>query len=1250
MDIAGYACGFSFAHNQHAGFYYFCVKSSSLAIKAPDHKFMILGQITGSAASGGSGTYAYQWQNSANASTWADISGATSASYTPGSLTATTYYRRQTTSNGVTLSTNTSTITVYPQLAAGSISPSSISISYNTSPGQITGSAATGGSGTYTYQWQSSPDGSSSWGNISGATSVSYTPGSLTASIYYRRSVSSNGVSAVSNTSEVTVGPAACLPLSTSPSTNRNYIITYSVKEAGISDPSVTSLTSCQVNPVIGYFDGLGRSIQTVQVKGSPDLKDVVQYMEYDSYGRQSKQYLPYAEASSADGSFKSSALTNLNSFYNSPPAGVVQIPQVSGITPVYAQTVFELSPLNRVLEQGAPGAPWQPSSSGISGSGHTVRTSYGSNGASTVRLWSVTSTGADGTSYYGANQLFITTVTDENGSRTIEFKDKQGKVVLKQSEQSLNSFINTYYVYDEWGNLKYVIPPGFTASSFSESDSGFLNFIYGYHYDGRKRVTEKKVPGKGWEEQVYNKLDQVVLSRDANQAAANKWLFSKYDAQGRVILTGMLSSSSSRSTLQATLDGQSTLWEARDNSNSSGTGTGYSNAAYPTTNIDRYHTISYYDDYSFYGNSFSATGITASSQTRGLQTGSRVNVLGTSTMLLTTNYYDDEGRLLQGKSDNHLGGTDLVTNSWNFAGELTASSRVHVANSATTTIANRYEYDHVGRKRNTYQSMNSDAEVLLSSSSYNEIGQQSSKGLHNNQQSTSYTYNPRGWLKTGTSTQFSMELKYENGSAPQYNGNISNQVWTNNVSNTFTYGYDYLNRLTTATATGISEALSYDVMGNIVTLNRDGAGASTYSYTGNRLTSITGSSVSTATNYVYDQNGNATTDGRNNKTISYNHLNLPVTVSGSPALTYTYDAMGNKLSKTSGGDTRHYISGIEYNGSTIELIHTEEGIARRNGTSYSYEYNLKDHLGNTRATIYRNPSTGNMEVLQRDDYYGFGKRKIVSAGSNDNKYLYNGKELQEELGQYDYGARFYDPLTGRWTTIDPSAENDHSLSPFIYGFNNPVRFTDPDGRWPDGEGGPGNGLSLVENLYLEARDNIVAGIKTAISWGKSVIDGGQMQEAKMVYSNGEASVSMTNVPEGGKLKALGGAALNIFGSIPGGGTTAGIFAKAPGVKAAIAEAVEGATKVHGNSKLSTAETTLYRLETRSSGEYLKTGVTSKAIPEKRYSNSFMADKKMTPLDKGKRAEMLDKERKIVEKNPGPLNREPWAGKRKEEP
>ena len=154
--------------------------------------------------------------------------------------------------------------------------------------------------------------------------------------------------------------------------------------------------------------------------------------------------------------------------------------------------------------------------------------------------------------------------------------------------------------------------------------------------------------------------------------------------------------------------------------------------------------------------------------------------------------------------------------------------------------------------------------------------------------------------------------------------------------------------------------------MGNITSLNRNGAGASTYTYTGNQLTSISNGPLATGS-YVYDVNGNATTDGRNSKTISYNILNLPNTVSG--GITYTYDATGNKLKKQSTATT-DYISGIHYTNGSIEFVQTEEGIARRNDSSYSYEYNLKDHLGNTRVTFYRNPNTGNIEVLQRDDYY----------------------------------------------------------------------------------------------------------------------------------------------------------------------------------------------------------------------------------------------------------------------------------------
>ncbi|WP_233164500.1 RHS repeat domain-containing protein [Pedobacter sp. ASV28] len=118
-------------------------------------------------------------------------------------------------------------------------------------------------------------------------------------------------------------------------------------------------------------------------------------------------------------------------------------------------------------------------------------------------------------------------------------------------------------------------------------------------------------------------------------------------------------------------------------------------------------------------------------------------------------------------------------------------------------------------------------------------------------------------------------------------------------------------------------------------------------------------------------------------------------------------------------------------------------GIARKNGASYQYEYFLKDHLGNTRV-VYNEAGS----VLQQTDYLPFGmeiNRKVSAPKIN---YTYNGKELQEELGQYDYGARFYDPVIGRWNVVDPLAEKMISISPYIYGVNNPANMIDNDGRY----------------------------------------------------------------------------------------------------------------------------------------------------------------------------------------------------------
>ncbi|MBK9929615.1 MAG: RHS repeat-associated core domain-containing protein [Saprospiraceae bacterium] len=269
------------------------------------------------------------------------------------------------------------------------------------------------------------------------------------------------------------------------------------------------------------------------------------------------------------------------------------------------------------------------------------------------------------------------------------------------------------------------------------------------------------------------------------------------------------------------------------------------------------------------------------------------------------------------------------------------------------------------------------------------------------------------------------------------------------------------------------NENLTYDASGNILTLNRRGyISAGNYNvidnltYTmdatnSNRVSSVADASGSTlgfpaaSGAYTYDSNGNQISDGAKGFTaITYNHLNLPTKFTqGANTIEIQYDASGRKLKKIlSGGTTKSYIGSFEYVGTTVEAVYHSEGRARNNSGTFVYEYVIKDHLGNSRV-MFTNTS-GAIAQIQENHYYPFGLEQAgwIANPTPPHAYKYNGKELNVDFGLNlsDYGARWYDPGLGRWMSVDPLSEKMRRYSPYNYGFNNPMKFIDPDGREPE--------------------------------------------------------------------------------------------------------------------------------------------------------------------------------------------------------
>jgi RHS repeat-associated protein len=499
---------------------------------------------------------------------------------TTAQITGSSYIRRRVDCNGQTLYSNSAQIIVTP-LNAGSISGGG-NVPFNTIPSvtQTPASRSVCSPVDYVYTWERSVN-NGPW--LSFASGAAYPANvGIIGNCKIRRKVHCVYEDAYSN--EITFTTTYTSPNKE----NLNY-----VRTNDIVIPNVHSWEQADALPTgdklqsTTYLDGFGRAIQTVvkqasliptanpndiYVNNNTNYQDLVSHIDYDGLGRTDKAYLPYATATNL-GFFKTNAASEQQSFTNQKygePAGSIY---------TYAQSFYDGSPLNRVLNVKAPGAVLNNDANyqGIS-------SDYDFNKLSeNVRVWNIGFNSGDrpvidNTVYAGGiypdNKFVKSIAKDEKGKLVITYTDLSGNTILKRVQLADNAanpptgdgngWVSTYYVFDDFNRLRYTITPKAVelmanTNNWTIDDDTKTGLCFYQEYDSRGRVIVKHSPDGGEIWLVYDNRDRLVLSQDENQRNRNtipsksiQWSYSLYDENDRALVTGLIDDTRNRVEMQA--------------------------------------------------------------------------------------------------------------------------------------------------------------------------------------------------------------------------------------------------------------------------------------------------------------------------------------------------------------------------------------------------------------------------------------------------------------------------------------------------------------------------------------------------------------------------------------------------------------------------------------------------------------------------------------------------------------------------
>ena len=648
---------------------------------------------------------------------------------------------------------------------------------------------------------------------------------------------------------------AVTVPPIISGSTDRNYV-SKAVFTQGVT--KLTSVSPARAIITTTFYDGFGRKQQTV-LRNNNSSKDLADYYEYDNRGRVVRQYLP----GTISGSGNYAPLEQITSSHAS------LYPEDA--TKAYITTEYDASVTPRTITTKRAGSDWQ-TSVGTNSQYHINKNS----GKYSCNKFTLNSNNGSlmHSGVYPSGRLHVTNVIDEDNHETIIFKDFNDSIYLHRRVLDENNYADTYYIYDNIGNIRYVIPP-MASVALASSSTGVISddnetvqdYCYIYKYDSRNRLEEKKLPGVKSIYYVYDDNNRLRYSQDGNQRDKGEWTTYAYDTRYRLAYTCEVEIEAMTITqLRQTVSTSTNSSNLTTNINNLG---GYTNVI-PCGTVKTVNTINYYDNYDFlelypeekdsieykvlrnYDGRYTDT-LNPRHVNLGMLTGAVTSVIGDSLRLLCANYYDRKGRLIQSCETNHLGGYDRKLYRLSFVGNPISMRHEHSTADTSCVDIYNYTYDTQLRPTSVSLSHNGSESMFEYNNTYNSLGQLSSHALGEGLIETAYQYNIQGWTTHIDNNKFHQQLYYEThpyGGEESLTGNVCAMSWSSDgrdaggniaptIQRTYLYDYDRLDRLTSAQyveseprsdftyqiidTLDYSTAYTYDLNGNITSLRRKG-------------------------------------------------------------------------------------------------------------------------------------------------------------------------------------------------------------------------------------------------------------------------------------------------------------------------------------------------------------------------------------------------------------------------------------------